>query len=258
MAVALLILWLDIFFITDYQYPAYQKNPHYGWKTQDFVMNDVVGSNLPIDVVSDIPALVILIVLVAIGGPAVKPYKIEEYGKKRKYVPIGHARRLGERKILYDVLAILFAWLSITAILVIRFTPFVVNGVPSYATEYLVHLADVFLPLLTVFFVFAEWIRRTDIRTTHRETDVSGFAMMISLFCGFFARFADLYGFPFIKYPAWVIEGLLMTLALVLHGISIRENGRKLASPDPDPETNPDAKFEEEPEWNLPFHFPFR
>lgn len=258
MAVALLILWLDIFFITDYQYPAYQKDKNYGWKTQDFIMNDVVGSNLPADVVSDIPALVILIVLVAMGGPAVTPYNIVEVGTKRKYISVGPAQRLGKRKTLYDALAIICGCLSVISILVIRFTPFLINGWKSYATEYLVHLADVFLPLLTVFFVMAEWIRRTDIRTTHRETDVSGFAMMISLFCGFFARFADLYGFPFIKYPAWVMEGFLMTVALVLHGISIRENGRKLANPDPDPDSDLNAKLEEEPEWNLPFHFPFR
>lgn len=258
-AVALLLLWLDVFIITDRAYPVYQKSKDYGWKTQDFVMNDVVGTKLPIDVASDILALVILIVLVLTGGPKVTPFMIEDLGEgKRKYIASGKAQKLGQRKADYDLLAIIFAIASIAAILVERFTPFVVNGPACYATEYLVRIADVFLPLLTVFFVFAEWIRRTEIRTTHRETDASGFAMMVSLFCGFISRFADLYCFKVIHYAAWAIEGLLMLVAIVLHYISTRENGRKLAYPDPDPETNPDYKFEEELQWNLPFHFPFR
>ena len=60
-AAALLLLWLDVYIITDRAYPVYQKSKDYGWKTQDFVMNDVVGTKLPIDVATDIPALVILI-----------------------------------------------------------------------------------------------------------------------------------------------------------------------------------------------------
>ena len=253
LAIALLLIWLDVFLLTDRKYPDYQVDDNYGRKTQAFVMDEVVGEYLPVDVVSDIPGLLILIVLVLIGGPAVVPYRVEQGEKRQKYIREGKATVLGERRHRSDLIAIVFTLCSIAAIVVMRLCPFFFNGALSYGTEYLVHLADIFLPLVAVFFVMAEWIRRTEIRTTHRETDVSGLTMMVSLFSGFFARFADLYGFAFIHYTAWVFEGLLMVIALVLHYISLRENGRKLFDPTPEPEPS-----EEEEEWNFPFPFPFR
>ena len=257
-AIALFLLWLDIFILSGRAYPKYEMDMNRGRAGQKMIMEDVVGTELPIDIASDIPALLIMIVLVVMGGPAVTPFQVEDapHGKQ-KYIPNGKAQVLGERSRRFDIQAIVACVLAIDAILVIRLCPFYVNGFTCYAIEYLTHLADVFLPLAAVFFVFTEFIRRTGIRTTRRETDISGFAMMISLFFGFLARFASLYGYPFIFYPAWILEGGLMLIALVLHYISLRENGRKLQYPDPNPEENPDYKFEDEQEWNFPFHFPF-
>lgn len=257
-AIALLLLWLDIFIMSGRAYPKYKKNLNKGRAGQELIMEDTVGTELPIDIASDIPALLIMIVLVLMGSPAVTPYKVEiGEGGKRKYIANGKAVILGERKRWNDIKAIIACVLAIDAILIIRLCPFYVNGFTCYSIEYLTHLADVFLPLIAVFLVFTEFIRRTGIRTTRRETDISGFAMMISLFFGFLARFAKLYGYAFIFYPAWILEGGLMLIALVLHWISLRENGRKLEYPDPDPEENPDYKFDDEQEWNFPFHFPF-
>ena len=240
LVIALLLIWLDVVILTDKRYPDYKEDSQtelYGRKTQDFVNQDLVGEYMPVDVVSDLPGLAILLVLVLIGSPAVVPVKIEyDADGRRKRVPAGKKTKLGKGDMRYNSIAVLFLLLSVAAVVVKRCLPFWVNGVPRYAGIYLTYLADVFLPLIAVFFVLAEWIRRTDIRTTHRETDVSGLLMMVALFSGFFARFADVYGFSFIHYSAWAIEGFLMTIALILHGISLLENARKLADPTPEPE----------------------
>ena len=250
LAAALLLIWLDVFILTNKRYPIYEYNDNYGRQTQDFVDQEVVGEYMPVDVVSDLPGLVILLVLVLTGGPAVVPIRIQtgEDGKRRR-VPEGKMTRLGKRDFRYDPIAVLFLDLSIAAIVIERLLPFWVNGVPRYAGEYLTRLADIFLPLIAVFFVLAEWIRRTDLRTTHRETDISGLLMMVSLFGGFLSRVAALYGFPAIRYTAWAFEGLLMMGALILHYISLQENARKILDPTPEPE---ESKFAEEP----PFDFP--
>ena len=244
LAVALLLIWLDVFILTGKRYPIYEYSDNYGRQTQDFVDQDVVGEYMPVDVVTDIPGLLILIALVLTGGPAVVPIRIETgIDGKRKRVPEGKMTRLGKRDFRYDTIAVLFLELSVAAVVIKRLLPFWVNGVPRYAGEYLTHLADIFLPLIGVFFVLAEWIRRTDIRTTHRETDISGLLMMISLFAGFFSRVALLYGFPFIRYTSWAIEGLLMMGALVLHYISLQENARKILDPTPVPEEETEEQF---------------
>ena len=244
LAIALVLLWLDIFILSDRRYPDYEYDyEHYGRKTQDFVDHDVVGEYMPVDVVSDLPGILILLGLVLAGGPAVCPTKIEyDSNGKRRVVKTGKLTRLGERFWPRDLTAVLFLLLSGGAIVVKRLLPFWVNGVPRYAGEYLTHLADVLLPLVAVFMIMAEWSRRTDIRTTHRESDVISLLMMVSLFGGFFSRFAYLYGFRGIHLTAWLIEGFLMFLALFLLFVSMQENARKIGEPDEEmkPDENED------------------
>lgn len=239
LVVALLFLWVDIVVMTDRKYPEYEVDELYGRKTQDFVMGEIVGEYMPIDVASDIPGLLILLLLTVFGGPAVIPTRIEYKDGKRKVIPDGKEVLLGEPKATYEFLAVWFAMLSLAAVIAMRILPFFVNGKWVYASEYLIHLADIFLPLLAVYFVMAEWIRRTEIRTTRMETDISHMLMMVSLFCGFLSRMADVYGFSGIQYTAWFFEGLLMAVALVLHLRSLRENARKILDPTPEPEGVP-------------------
>ena len=76
LVVALLFLWVDIVVMTNRKYPEYEVDELYGRKTQDFVMGEIVGEYMPVDVVTDIPGLLILLVLTLIGGPAVVPTRI--------------------------------------------------------------------------------------------------------------------------------------------------------------------------------------
>ena len=237
LVVALLFLWVDIVVMTDRKYPEYEVDELYGRKTQDFVMGEIVGEYMPIDVVTDLPGLLILLVLTLMGGPAVVPTRIiYDENAKRKVVPEGEKVSLGKRNDSYEILAVFCLVMSICAVVAMRILPFYVNGKWVYASEYLVHLADIFLPLLAVYFVMAEWIRRTEIRTTRMETDISHMLMMVSLFCGFLSRMADVYGFTGIKYTGWFFEGFLMIIALVLLCRSLKENARKILDPTPEPE----------------------
>ena len=54
LVVALLLLWVDVLVLSDRKYPAYEVDELYGRKTQDFVMGEIVGEYMPIDVVSDV------------------------------------------------------------------------------------------------------------------------------------------------------------------------------------------------------------
>lgn len=234
LAAALFLLWLDILIPTGKAYPEYEPNENYGRRTQVFIMEDVVGDVLPVDVVSDIPGLLILLVLTIIGGPAVVPTRVEEANGKRTLVSCGKRTRLGSRDWKKELSAVLLCLVSVGNIIVMRCLPLWTNGVACFGGEYWIRLLDIFAPLMVVYYVMAEWIQRTDIRTTHRETDVSALLMMVSLFAGFFARFADLYQFPFIHTVAWLLEGFFMVFSLGILRISLRENGRKLGMPDVD------------------------
>ena len=240
LVVALLLLWVDVIVLTDRKYPAYEADELYGRKTQDFVMGEIVGEYMPVDLVSDLPALLILLILTLLGGPAVVPVRIVYDGDiKRRVVPEGKRVILGKSNEVYEILAVFFLLLSMCAVVAMRILPFFLNGKWVYASEYLVHLADIFLPLLAVYFVMAEWIRRTEIRTTRMETDISHMLMMVSLFCGFLSRMADVYCFSGIKYTGWFFEGLLMVISLVLLCRSLKENARKILDPTPEPEGVP-------------------
>ncbi len=231
LTIALFLMWADLFYTTDIKYPEYEFNEMYGRKTQMFIMDEVVGDNLQVDLLSDVPALLILIVLVCIGGPNVKPvYIIEENGKRIRK-PRGRMTRCGKRSIKYDIIVVLCAVLSLEAIALIRFLPFYTSGVDTYGGEYFTRLADIFLPLCTVYYVMSEWIRRTCIMSTEMETRTAGLMMMLSLFAGFFSHFAGLYQFPKIHYISWLLEGFMMGAALFMLYISLQENGRKIECP---------------------------
>lgn len=230
LTIALFLLWADVLYKTPYKYNTYEFEPFYGYKTQTFIMNEVVGDSLQVDLLSDIPALLILIVLVCIGGPKLQPVDIVEENGVRKCVKRGRKNFCGKRSILNDIKAILAALLSIAAIVIIRLLPFYANGVTSYGGEYFTRLADIFLPLLATYFVMNDWISRTKIMTTEVETSTGGLMMMLSLFAGFFARFSDLYRFPRIHFISWILEGFMMATALFMLYMSLCENARKLPS----------------------------
>ena len=102
LVVALLLLWVDVLVLSDRKYPAYEVDELYGRKTQDFVMGEIVGEYMPIDVASDIPGLLILLLLTVFGGPAVIPTRIEYKDGKRKVIPDGKEVLLGESKATYE------------------------------------------------------------------------------------------------------------------------------------------------------------
>ncbi len=228
LVVALLLLWIDVGFVTDIKYPEYIFDEDYGRVTQSFVMNEVVGDHMRIDLVTDIPGLLILAWLVVTGGPGVRPLVIEEQDGKRISRHIGKMTKLSKTHLRDSILGFLLSIASAGCIVAMRILPLYTNGVRCYGAEYIIHLVDIMLPLLAVYYVMVEWIDRTDLRTTHRETDVAALLMMVSLFAGFFSRFARLYGFHGVDRFSWYIEGFLMLIALYSMWVSLKENARKL------------------------------
>ncbi len=181
LAVAVLLLWLDIYMAVGPDYPEYVPDENMGRKTQELVMGHVVGDAMKLDVVPDILGYV-LILFVSIGGTK---------GKR------GFA------------IASLASVVGIAAEVLCMVLPYYVGGATVYGAEFFLHMGGYLIELAAVFFAVQSFITDMDEMTVHRIAIVGGILMMLSLLCGLAQNVGYFYNISVLPTVYTVARGII-------------------------------------------------
>lgn len=226
----ILLVNLDLRVRTDIQYPDYEFAEHYGAVTQRMVMEDVVGTSLRVDVLSDFLGYLFLAISVLLvrtyARPAAPPAKSYEAKKEAR-------RRLPRACVRFALIALLGAVLVAAA----KLLPFVANGVSLYGPEYFINFGLSFVAGAAVTFATLSFLRECERYQSHTGIMLVYLFLVLTVLSGVLMNLAEFYGLNRVMDVYLVINSVtaLVTVCLLISLVR-HENRMAREAIKPEPE----------------------
>lgn len=205
----ILLVQLDFRVRTNVAYPEYVDQYYYGPDTQRMIVEDVIGTNLTLDAISDLVGFICLTIALIVIATYAKP-KLDLSSLTR------YERRM--LRLLPRVSPLSIAIPAVSAILysASKLIPFWDNGLVRYASGYFINFGLCILTAAATFFGAMCFFRESDRYQSHRDIMVVYIFMIVTVLSGLLRDFAAFYGLKGVKTAYTVINAVFVVIMCVL------------------------------------------
>ena len=200
---------LDYRVRTDVAYPEYVDQEYYGPDTQRMIVEDVIGTNLTLDAISDLVGFLCLTIALIVISTYAKPKP--DLSSLTRY-----ERRM--LRLLPRVSPMSIAIPAVSAVLYAasKLIPFWDNGLGRYASGYFINFGLCILTAAATFFGAMCFFRESDRYQSHRDIMVVYIFMIVTVLSGLLRDFAAFYGLNGVKTVYTVINAVFAVVMCAL------------------------------------------